>query len=247
MQHSDFPLSPERVEQYVTKRLLVKIIWAFSGVVNWTSERRWMTSFVNTLVSIFLLLPNVVLYWTTTSRLTMANGRPGNPRLSRDQNRGSRGYCFRCLGSQTRLPTDVHAHYIYSCSELTLWARGIGIYEAIRPLEILSVEGLVRVWAHEALRLFQDRLVTEEGKQWTDEHIDEAAILHFPTINRDEALALPILFSNWTSKNYIPIDKPVSKFLRRTQCSSRPVQRCPAPRFAYRSCISINSRPLAPH
>ena len=31
MQHSDFPLSPERVEQYVTKRLLVNIIWAFSG------------------------------------------------------------------------------------------------------------------------------------------------------------------------------------------------------------------------
>jgi dynein heavy chain 1 len=30
-QHPDFPLSPERVEQYVTKRLLVSIIWAFSG------------------------------------------------------------------------------------------------------------------------------------------------------------------------------------------------------------------------
>src|ERR1700761_3077280 len=30
-QHPDFPLSPERVEQYATKRLLVSIIWAFSG------------------------------------------------------------------------------------------------------------------------------------------------------------------------------------------------------------------------
>ncbi|KAJ7854255.1 hypothetical protein B0H14DRAFT_3085525 [Mycena olivaceomarginata] len=30
-QHSDFPLSPEHVEQYVTKCLLVSIIWAFSG------------------------------------------------------------------------------------------------------------------------------------------------------------------------------------------------------------------------
>lgn len=30
-QHSDFPLSPEKIEQYVTKRLLVNIIWAFSG------------------------------------------------------------------------------------------------------------------------------------------------------------------------------------------------------------------------
>ncbi|KAF9220433.1 hypothetical protein BS17DRAFT_769367 [Gyrodon lividus] len=31
IQHSDFPLPPKKVEQYVTKHLLVSIIWAFSG------------------------------------------------------------------------------------------------------------------------------------------------------------------------------------------------------------------------
>jgi dynein heavy chain 1 len=31
LQHSDLPFAPERVEQYVTKRLLVNIIWTFSG------------------------------------------------------------------------------------------------------------------------------------------------------------------------------------------------------------------------
>jgi dynein heavy chain 1 len=71
------------------------------------------------------------------------------------------------------------------------------------------VEGLVRVWAHEALRLFQDRLVAEEERLWTDENIDATAMSHFPTINKDEALARPILFSNWTSKNYIPVDREV--------------------------------------
>ncbi|KAF9243765.1 dynein heavy chain and region D6 of dynein motor-domain-containing protein [Melanogaster broomeanus] len=109
------------------------------------------------------------------------------------------------LASQKRFTSDVQAHYVYSPRELTRWVRGI--YEAIRPLEILSVEGLVRVWAHEALRLFQDRLVTEEEKQWTDEHIDSAAMEHFPTIHRDEALNRPILFSNWTSKDYIPVER----------------------------------------
>ncbi|KAG6866267.1 hypothetical protein C0991_006854 [Blastosporella zonata] len=109
------------------------------------------------------------------------------------------------LASQKRFTTDVQAHYVYSPRELTRWIRGI--YEAIRPLEILAVEGLVRVWAHEALRLFQDRLVTEDEKQWTDENIDASAMQHFPTINRDEALNRPILFSNWTSKNYIPVDR----------------------------------------
>ncbi|KAG2370226.1 dynein heavy chain protein 1 [Suillus spraguei] len=109
------------------------------------------------------------------------------------------------LSSQKRFTTDIQAHYVYSPRELTRWVRGI--YEAIRPLETLSVEGLVRVWAHEALRLFQDRLVTEDEKSWTDEHIDNAAMEHFPTINRDEALHRPILFSNWTSKYYIPVER----------------------------------------
>lgn len=111
------------------------------------------------------------------------------------------------LASQKRFTTDIQAHYVYSPRELTRWVRGI--YEAIRPLEMLSVEGLVRVWAHEALRLFQDRLVSEEEKQWTDEHIDSAAMEHFPTINKDEALLRPILFSNWTSKNYVSVDREV--------------------------------------
>ena len=76
----------------------------------------------------------------------------------------------------------------YSYRELTRWV--CSIYEAIRPLKILSVEGLVRVYAQEALRLFQDRLVTGEWQQLTNEHIDEAAaMLHFSTVNRNEALA----------------------------------------------------------
>ncbi|KIL70572.1 hypothetical protein M378DRAFT_94916 [Amanita muscaria Koide BX008] len=111
------------------------------------------------------------------------------------------------LASQKHFTTDTQAHYVYSPRELTRWVRGI--YEAIRPLEVLSVEGLVRVWAHEALRLFQDRLVTEEERAWTDERIDMVALEHFPTIDQDEALGRPILFSNWTSKNYVPVDREV--------------------------------------
>jgi dynein heavy chain 1 len=109
------------------------------------------------------------------------------------------------LASQKRFTTDTQAHYVYSPRELTRWVRGI--YEAIRPLEALSVEGLVRIWAHEALRLFQDRLVTEEERQWTDEQIDAMAMEHFPTVNHEEALVRPILFSNWTSKYYVSIDR----------------------------------------
>lgn len=59
---------------------------------------------------------------------------------------------------QERFTQDIQPHYIYSPREMTRWVRGI--FEALRPLETLPVEGLIRIWAHEALRLFQDRCET---------------------------------------------------------------------------------------
>lgn len=58
-----------------------------------------------------------------------------------------------------------------------------GIYEALKPLETLPVGELVRVWAHEALRLFQDRLVHDEERLWTDENVDRVAMKHFPNVD----------------------------------------------------------------
>jgi dynein heavy chain 1 len=111
------------------------------------------------------------------------------------------------LISQERFTQDMQPHYVYSPRELTRWVRGI--VEAIRPLETLTVEGLVRLWAHEALRLFQDRLVEDAERVWTDEHVDLIALKHFPNIDRQSALARPILYSNWLSKDYIPVDREV--------------------------------------
>ena len=67
--------------------------------------------------------------------------------------------------------TTIH---LYSPREMTRWVRGI--CEAIRPLESLSVEGLVRLFVHEALRLFQDRLVYDEERIWTNDTVDEIAL-----------------------------------------------------------------------
>jgi dynein heavy chain 1 len=107
--------------------------------------------------------------------------------------------------SQTRFTADQQAHYIYSPRELTRWARGL--YEALKPLESLDLSGLVRLWAHEALRLFQDRLVHDSEKEWTDETINAVAEKHFPTVDSVAALSRPILYSNWTTKDYLPIDR----------------------------------------
>ena len=109
------------------------------------------------------------------------------------------------LESQQRFTPKIQPHYVYSPRELTRWVRGV--YEAIRPLEALSVEGLVRIWAHEALRLFQDRLVAEEERMWTDDAVRRIAMDFFPTIDEQKALGGPILFSNWLSRHYVPVDR----------------------------------------
>ncbi|KAL4887486.1 dynein heavy chain, N-terminal region 1-domain-containing protein [Aspergillus karnatakaensis] len=109
------------------------------------------------------------------------------------------------LESQARFTPKIQPHYVYSPRELTRWVRGV--YEAIRPLESLSVEGLVRIWAHEALRLFQDRLVGEDERAWTADAVRRIALENFPTIDEEQALKGPILFSNWLSKDYMPVEQ----------------------------------------
>ncbi|KAK3866515.1 hypothetical protein Pcinc_027959 [Petrolisthes cinctipes] len=109
------------------------------------------------------------------------------------------------LQSQEHFTQDMQPHYVYSPREMTRWVRGI--CEAIRPLESLDVEGLVRLWAHEALRLFHDRLVTDDERKWTNDNVDAIALKHFPNIDRDRALVRPILYSNWLSKDYLPVNQ----------------------------------------
>lgn len=109
------------------------------------------------------------------------------------------------LASQDRFTQDMQPHYVYSPREMTRWVRGI--CEAIRPLDNLPVEGLVRLWAHEALRLFQDRLVEDSERRWTNENIDVVATKHFPSVDREKALERPILYSNWLSKDYVPVNR----------------------------------------
>lgn len=109
------------------------------------------------------------------------------------------------LESQQRFTPKIHPHYVYSPRELTRWVRGL--YEALKPLEQLSVEGLVRIWAHEALRLFEDRLVGEDERKWTQSAINRIALEYFPGIDEQKALGGPILYSNWLSKNYVPVER----------------------------------------
>jgi dynein heavy chain 1 len=63
----------------------------------------------------------------------------------------------------------------------------------------------VRLWLHEALRLFQDRLVYTEEREWMDATVDAVAARHFPQMDARSVLARPVLFSNWLTKSYTSV------------------------------------------
>lgn len=51
------------------------------------------------------------------------------------------------------------------------------------------------------------RLVHDEERKWTNDAINDVASKHFPNIDRKTALLRPILYSNWLSKDYVPVDQ----------------------------------------
>lgn len=109
------------------------------------------------------------------------------------------------LRNQARFTQDVAPQYVYSPRELSRWVRAM--YEAIEPLEAMTNEDLVRLWAHEALRLFHDRLITDEEKQWCEEQVDEVARIHFPGVDLVQCLQRPMLYTNWLKKTYQSTDR----------------------------------------
>jgi dynein heavy chain 1, cytosolic len=100
---------------------------------------------------------------------------------------------------------DQQAHYIYSPRELTRWIRGI--HEILARAEFVSISDLVTIWAHEAIRLFQDRLVTKTEETELEDIIYKIASSHFPGVDLDTCLSYPILFSNFFSSNYEMVEK----------------------------------------
>jgi len=104
------------------------------------------------------------------------------------------------LEAQAKFTPEMQPQYFFSPRELSRWIRGI--YEATVSLDQgLTREELVRIWAHEATRLFCDRLVEEDEKKWCDDKIDEVAKKYFAGVNFEQALARPMYYSSWLSKD----------------------------------------------
>lgn len=107
--------------------------------------------------------------------------------------------------TKDKLTSELQDHYIYSPRELTRWTRGI--LEALRAVEYQSLDDLIRLWYHEGLRLFYDRLVKDEERDWTKTIFKQTIEQFFPNIDVDNVTREPVLYSNWLTSKYEPVDE----------------------------------------
>ena len=109
------------------------------------------------------------------------------------------------LQNQQKFTQEMAPQYVYSPRELSRWVRAM--YEAMEPMEAMTMDELVRLWAHEALRLFHDRLITQEEKTWCEQVLDGVAGDHFAGVDITQCLKRPMLYSNWLKKTYQSADR----------------------------------------
>lgn len=107
--------------------------------------------------------------------------------------------------NKKRFSADTAPHYVYSPRELSRWMRAL--FESLEQTDDTSVDQLIRLWFHEGLRLFHDRLITKEEREWCINDLEQVAKSQFVTADHGIALARPILFANWLSKSYVSVDQ----------------------------------------
>ncbi|KAL0050690.1 hypothetical protein WJX82_005287 [Trebouxia sp. C0006] len=84
------------------------------------------------------------------------------------------------------LPTPAKSHYTYNMRDLSKVFQGI----AMVGVGVDTPEKMTRLWAHEALRIFHDRLVNDDDRRWFGNYL-KAAVQEHLRLNFDEVFATP--------------------------------------------------------
>lgn len=114
--------------------------------------------------------------------------------------------------TKNHLSSSIQAHYVYSPRELTRWSRGL--LEALKSTTYLDLQAFIRLFFHEGLRLFYDRLVSEDERTWTLQLFSQVITESFPFSNLEFIMKEPVLFSDWLSLKYESVDKDqLQKFI----------------------------------
>jgi hypothetical protein len=72
-------------------------------------------------------------------------------------------WLIRCRISEELLPTPAKSHYTFNLRDLSKQFQGMLM---VSPSSCSDKEALARLWMHEACRVFADRLVCYEDRQY---------------------------------------------------------------------------------
>jgi dynein heavy chain 2 len=65
----------------------------------------------------------------------------------------------------SKFSRDEYGHYLFTPRELTNWCLSLLRYNLSELKSDSSVESVLQVWAYEACRIFQDRLVNKDSRK----------------------------------------------------------------------------------
>eukprot|EP01038_Epipyxis_sp_PR26KG_P004763 gene4763-6681_t len=74
------------------------------------------------------------------------------------------------------LPTPQKSHYTFNLRDFSRIIQGVLL---CRPSESFNKSSLVRLWSHEALRVFGDRLIDDSDRGWFHKHLETMCTTRF--------------------------------------------------------------------
>ena len=74
------------------------------------------------------------------------------------------------------LPTPQKSHYTFNLRDFSRLIQGVLL---CRPSAEFGRSALIRLWSHEALRVFADRLIDDSGRSWFHEHLQKICMTRF--------------------------------------------------------------------
>jgi len=74
------------------------------------------------------------------------------------------------------LPTPAKSHYTFNLRDIASVIQGV---LSASPKSVVEAADLIRLWVHENLRVFRDRLVSEEDRTWFDGQLRALVPKHF--------------------------------------------------------------------
>jgi len=97
--------------------------------------------------------------------------------------------------SQELLPTPARFHYTFNLRDISKVFQGILM---IKPRKCSTSDTFMKLWIHESMRIFYDRLINSDDQIWFQKLILELCSRHLKTsFSSDELFSKPIVFADF--------------------------------------------------